>query len=481
MRCLTSRFTSVALIMLLFVFNGCKMNSSNEGSIDSPVESMTNEYQEILEKGRLTVLVENSSTSYFIYRGKKMGFEYEILKEFAKDLGVELEIKIVNNLDNLIQMIQNGEGDIIACNYTITKERNKLIDFSIPFIQTPQVLVQKKPEGYEKMKEKELSEKLINDPSDLAKKKVHVWKNSSYYQRLMHLQEELGDTIYIEPVDGLIGSEELIEMVSDGIIDYTIVEENVAKVNERFYENIDISTQISVKQNIAFGMRKSSSLFKAKLDKWLSNFMETRLFRYIKRKYFDIGSSSMKSQDKFSSLKGGKISIFDEFFKKAARQYDADWRLLASISYQESKFNPYIESFGGAYGMMQFMPNTGPYYGVFPDSSPEVQILGGMKKLAADMKFWKEIKDEVQRQKFALGSYNAGRGHILDAQRLAKKHGLNPNKWDENVEKMVLNLSKQEYYRDEVVRNGAMKGIITYNYVRHIFSRYYEWSAIYPL
>jgi len=129
--------------------------------------------------------------------------------------------------------------------------------------------------------------------------------------------------------------------------------------------------------------------------------------------------------------------------------------------------------------MMQFMPNTGPYYGVFPDSPPEVQIMGGMKKLTADIRLWKEIPDPVQREKFALASYNAGGGHIKDAQRLAKKHGLDANRWDDNVEKMILNLSKQEYYRDEVVRNGAMRGTTTYNYVRQVYQRYLDWKAAY--
>lgn len=441
--------------------------------------SFTNDYQNILNKGKLTVLAENSSTSYFIYKGKKMGYEYEILREFAKSIGVELEVKIVNDLDSLIPMLDSGQGDIIACNYTITKERKEFINFSIPFLYTPQVLVQKLPDNWDKMSEKERKASLIDDPTELIQKHISVWDQSSYYQRLIHLQEEIGDTIYIDPVNGLIGGEELIEMVSEGIIDYTIVEENIGKINQSFYDNIDVSTRISFNQKIGFGLRKSSNLLKAKLDKWLTNFMDSRLHSYLDRKYFSGSTIAQQANDKFSSLRGGKISIFDKEFKAAAQKYNADWRLLASISYQESKFNPYIESFGGAYGMMQFMPNTGPYYGVYPDSPPAVQIMGGMKKLNADLTYWEKIKDEEQRIKFALASYNAGRGHILDAKRLAEKHGLDPNKWDNNVEKMILNLSKQEFYRDEVVRNGAMHGTTTYNYVRHVYARYLEWKGVY--
>ena len=207
--------------------------------------------------------------------------------------------------------------------------------------------------------------------------------------------------------------------------------------------------------------------------------MKKPLFRYIKRKYFDLGHVTHNYNKDQSSLDGTHISPYDDIFRREAKRIGWDWRLMASIAYQESKFNPNALSFGGAYGMMQFMPNTGPHYGVYPDSPPEVQIAGAARKMAADVKFWNDIPDEHQRKKFAIASYNAGRGHIKDAQRLAKKHGLNHLVWDDNVEKMLLNLSKQEYYQDDVVRNGMMRGTTTYKYIHQVFDRYLEWASVY--
>jgi len=434
---------------------------------------------EILQKGKITILAENSTTSYFYYKGKEMGFEYEILKLFAEEIGVELEVKVVNNLDDLVDLLNSGQGDLIACNYTVTRERSKIINFSTPFLQSQQVLVQRKPDGWEDMKKDEWKEQLISSPNELANKSVHVWKNSCYYERLNHLQEEIGDTIHIEGMEGNIGGEELIEMVAEGIIDYTVTEDVVAKVNNQFYDNLYTDVQLSVKQKIAFGMRKSSPLLKHKLDEWLNSFMEKSTFRYISKKYFDMKHVTNRPNKSYATLSKTKISPFDNAFKQAEKSSGWDWRLIAAISYQESKFNPNALSFGGAYGMMQFMPNTGPTYGVYPDSPPEIQILGGAKKLKADEKHWKLVADDFQRKKFSMASYNAGRGHIMDAQRLAKKHGLDPYKWDDNVEKMLLNLSKKEYYQDEVVRHGMMKTRITYNYVREVTERYLEWASIY--
>jgi membrane-bound lytic murein transglycosylase F len=128
---------------------------------------------------------------------------------------------------------------------------------------------------------------------------------------------------------------------------------------------------------------------------------------------------------------------------------------------------------------MQFMPGTGPKYGVYPNSSVEVQINGGAKKLGKDYISWEMIPDRDQREKFTLATYNAGRSHIEDAQRLAEKHGMDPLRWDDNVEVMMLNLSKAEYYRDPVVKNGALRGARTYHYVRKIYALYLEWKTIF--
>src|SRR5574343_294709 len=225
LRKISLNIPALLCFLLLVTLTNCSSKKDDVNVIEQP--SVDIDLPEIIKRGKLTVLAENSSTSFFIYRGRKMGFEYEILKEFANEIGVTLEVKIVSNLDNLNEMLNNGEGDIIACNYTVTRERNKSIDYSIPFLRTPQVLIQRKPEGWDKLTPAQLEKLMLRDPSKLAHREVHVWKNSSYFQRLLNLQEEIGDTIYIKEEDGLLGTEEMIEMVSEGLIDYTVTEENI--------------------------------------------------------------------------------------------------------------------------------------------------------------------------------------------------------------------------------------------------------------
>lgn len=468
--------TGALAYLICMVATGC--GEADKSEIKTPAVPGL-DLPAILKKGKLTVLAENSSTSYFIYRGKKMGFEYEMLKEFANEIGVDLEIVTISNLDDANGMLNRGEGDLIACNYTVTNERNKVIDFSIPFLRTNQVLVQRKPDGWEKMSSEEIKSKLLNDPTELAGKKVNVWDKSSYYQRLINLQQEIGDTIFIQGEPGDFSSEDLIENVSEGLIDYTVVEKNVAQINSQFLDNIDIHLDLSVKQKIAFGLRKTSPLLRARVNQWLTKFTQKASFKYLKHKYFDLPDIASRTQDELSSLKGGQLSHYDAHFKKAAGKHNWDWRILAAVAYQESKFNPSARGLGGAYGMMQFMPETGPKYKVYPSSPVEVQIEGGMRLLLTTYNLWKDIPNHEERLKFTLASYNAGTSHVKDAQRLAEKHDLNPKVWDGNVEIMMKNLSKKEYYRDPVVQSGATRGAHTAKYVKTVYNRFLSYKSMF--
>ncbi len=439
----------------------------------------TTDLPEILKRGKLILLAENATTSYFVFKGKKMGLEFEIIKEFAKDQGLGLQVKIVKYPDDILPMLKNGDGDLAAANLAVTRTAKQNMSFSIPYLMAQQVLVQRKPSGWKNMHPEKVKAAIVQDINLLARKKVHITDNSHYFERLCHVQDEIGDTIFIQRETGLTSNEELIEMVAEGLIDFTVSAEHIAKINQQFMDQLDVSTSISARQKIAFGMRKSSALLQAKLNKWLKEFLLQKKFKHIKSNYFLLKNLPNPTKEVYALINGSQLSKFDPIFKKIATKYDFDWRLLASVAYQESKFNPYIRGFGGAFGMMQFIPSTARKFGINPNSSPESQITAGMKKISRDIASWQSIPDKNQREKFALGTYNAGRSHIEDAQRLAKKYGLNPLSWDENVEIMVLNLSKSRYYRDPVVKNGALKNARTYHYVRSVYKRYMEWKDVY--
>ena len=179
---------------------------------------------QIKQDSVLNVLAENSPASYFIYRGKNMGFEYELLSEFAKDQNIRLKVTMVHNLDDLMHYLDSGVGDVIACNLTVTEERSTLIDFTTPHLFTHQVLIQRKPENYRKLSSSALEDSLVTELEQLKGKTIHVWKNSSHYNQIRYLNDQLELQLTINPTDGNLITEELIRMVSEGEIDYTIAD-----------------------------------------------------------------------------------------------------------------------------------------------------------------------------------------------------------------------------------------------------------------
>ena len=175
---------------------------------------------------------------------------------------------------------------------------------------------------------------------------------------------------------------------------------------------------------------------------------------------------------------GGVISRYDHLFQKYAPTARWDWRLLAAQCYQESTFDPNARSWVGACGLMQIMPATATHLGL-----PHAQIYEPEANIAAAARYIKEltghfsdIADANERRYFVLGAYNGGFFHIRDAMALAKKHGKNPQRWDD-VAEFVLNLSKAEFYSDPVVKHGYMRGSETYNYVAKIRSRYAQYRG----
>ncbi len=445
------------------------------------IPEITRDWKEIKEDSVLTILAENSPASYFIYRGRNMGYEYELLYEFTKDQNIRLQVQMVNDLDEMFLNLDSCNGDVIACNLTITPERNQLIDFTVPHLKTHQVLIQRKPENYRKLSKQELKDTLIGEIEELQGKTIHVWQNSSYYTQIKLLNDQLALNMKIIATDGDLITEELIRMVSDGEIDYTIADENIAKIDLRYYSNLDISLKMSHEDSIAFGVRKTSPALRDSLNAWLTAKENQSTIGEVKRKYFQRKNLSNKANQDYSSLNGDVLSPYDDIIKSESDKIGWDWRLTSAIIYQESKFETWKVSWAGAFGIFQFMPATAAGYGISPSSSAEEQIKAGMRKLNKNFQQWLEIiPDSSECTKFTLATFNAGRAHVDDARALCAVYDLDSNVWENNVSDMIRNLSKPTYYRDKVVKNGYCRGIETYEYVIEVIQRFEEYKAAFP-
>ena len=448
-------------ILFVFVFSSCENNKVkvNKITIINP-----SDFEEIKNKGELIVLTENTSTSYFNYRGQQMGFEHDILSDFADSFNLKLKIIVVNNSKNFATYLRQGKGDIIACNYTITKSRKKLHSFSFPYLKERLVLVQRKNKNPP-----------IRDIKKIHAQQIHLRAHSSYYQVLKAIEKKNNISFNLKELKGDIPTEDYIDLVAKGEINYTVSEDNIARLCALTHSNVDIKTYLSKPMPIAFGLRLEDTQFKDTLDCWLEDYVNSNRYNNLVSLYFRVFDTSFIN-DKLKNI--NKISIYDSLFKVSGQKHQVDWILMSSIAYQETRFNPSAIGLGGSYSMMQFMPNTGPGYGVFEDSPVEVQIDGGTRMIKKLLNKYKNVLTEEDQIKFALAAYNAGYCHVNDAMKLAGKYDLNPYLWEDNVKKMMLNLSSNKYYTDPATRCGAYRGLAV-KYADEVFNRYKKWKSQY--
>lgn len=445
------------LCFLLFCLGACH----NKRHVPEEV-GYAHDLAQIKDSDELVVLTLYSSTSYFIYRGQAMGFQYELSEQFAKSLGVKLRIEVARNVPEMIQKLLNGEGDIIAYNLPITKEWKDSLIYCGEEVITHQVIVQRN-NG---------KTKPLKDVTELIGKDVYV-KPGKYYDRLVNLDKELGGGIHIHEVtNDSITVEDLITQVAQGKIAYTVADNDLAKLNATYYPNLNTGLSISFDQRAAWAVRKDCPQLAKAANEWHEKNMTSPAYTASMKRYFEISKAMPHSP--ILSLREGKISHYDDLFKKYAKEIDWDWRMLASLAYTESNFDTTAVSWAGAKGLMQLMPATARAMGMPPgmEQNPEESIKAAVKYIAATNRSLSMIPDKNERLKFILAAYNAGLGHVNDAMALAEKYGKNKFVWDNNVDDYILLKSNEEYFTDPVCKNGYFRGIETYNFVRDITARY---------
>lgn len=466
------------LFFLILAVPACHQSPSEK--VPFATEPQVNfDLQEIKNRGYLEALVDNTSVSYFIYKGSPMGYEYELLKRLADYLKVDLKIKLITGIEEAIDLLNNGKGDVLAFPLAITTDRKQYVSFTNTFFNTTQVLVQKKPANWRMQPPQVVEKKLIRNPVELIDKEVYVIKGSSFQKRLENLSQEIGGQIIIREDSAQAETESLIRKVATGEIKYTVTDQTLAMVNYLYYPNLDINTTVSLPQQIAWAVRKNSPALLEAINVWLARVKKNSILQVIFNKYFDSPRSSLvRVSSDYSSLGGNKLSPYDDLIKEGAKQLEWDWRLLASVIYQESNFDPKVESWVGAIGLMQVMPVTGKHFGFNDLWEPGQNIRAGVTFLKFLDKQWTHtVTDSYERLKFVLASYNVGLSHVLDARNLAKKYGKNPLKWDNEVEYMLLQKSNPKYYRDPVAVAGYCRCDGPVHYVKEVLERFEEYKV----
>lgn len=472
------KFTLLLLLLVVGIFAISCNSTERKGKKGTETEYQIQDLPEIIKSGKIRVVTNYNSTNYFVYKGQPMGYQFELLQEFANFMGLKLEVSVSNDLQANFNDLQNGHLDIIASSLAVTRETEELVAFTEPHSFSRQVLVQQAFLPVKGNSTNRIYNAIIRNQLDLAGKSIYVQKGSAFVQRLRSLANEIGDSINIIEIPDY-EVEQLIDLVAAGEIPLTVCDENLAKVNLSFYPNIDIETAISFPQKQAWAVNKNAPELLNAVNNWMIGFKKTAKYQRVYQKYFLNQRSTHIVDAGFHSIKGGQVSVYDDLIRKESARYNLDWRLIASLIYQESRFIPDAESWAGAMGLMQLMPETADRFGVQSITSPSENIRAGIQFLQwLDERMKPRVEDPAERLKFVLASYNVGIGHVLDAMSLAEKNGKNPQIWDDNVDYYILNKSNPKYYNDPVVKFGYCRGEEPFNYVKEILERYEHYRNV---
>jgi membrane-bound lytic murein transglycosylase F len=379
-----------------------------------------------------------------------------------------------------------GEGDILGARLMPMRDEHDRLVFTSAIYETRPMVVQRNdsPGGVDLpatadsligpaargVDPVEVEVEAVLQTGDLGGESVHLPQFSPYVDRMIEVSDSLGDEIQVVVVTES-SYERLIRGVAMGEVDYVVAPEALARLREGYFGNISITPAIGPTHPVAMAVRANSPDLHRRLEEWLSANADLRDRLY--QKYFvDRRGYHARVESEYLTSETGVLSEYDDLFRRHVQQLGWDWRLLASLSYQESEFLPTARSWAGAQGLMQLMPNTARQLGVRNVWDPEENVSGGARFLVDLTTRWTPlIHDEGERLKFILASYNVGPGHVDDARRLTDEYGGNSQVWND-VAYWLLQKSKREVYTLPVVRHGYARGLEPVTYVSRILDRF---------
>ena len=405
----------------------------------------------------LRVLLKYHASDYFIFKGTTIGFQYELIKELEKSIGKVIDITVSSHFDSVYSEVFKNNYDIVALDFRRSGIVDPLLAFSYPHSFTYPVLISRKD--------------VTMDEQTL--KKVYVPTYYHHYISTADLKKKNFDLIFQKESN----SEELFELLQDKSIDYLVCDYHLAVTLLPFYSSLKVIESAGPIYERTWVLSKNNPDLNTEINNWMVAFAKTPKYGKLIKKYFSPHSAVISGSFKKSSRHS--ISIYDPIIKKYSSKYGIDWRFSASIMCQESKFQDGLVGLGGSYGLMQIMPATMEHFGISETSSVEEHIAAGIKYIHIISKSFQNITDLKERFHFIAASYNAGRGHILDAQRLCEKYQENSTQWA-FVSKYLILKSKSEYANDPVVKSGFFPGKHAVRYAKEVMERYEVYLLMYP-
>ncbi len=443
-------------------------DDARQGAEAAAGAKWTGDYDGMTERRIIRALVVYNKTNYFIDKGSQHGTSFEAMREFEQVVNKQLgnkTLKVIVVLiparrDKILQMLADGQGDVALANLTVTPDREKVVDFTNPVISDISELVVTGPES-----------PAVTSIDDLSGKDVYVRKSSSFFEHLSALNDQLSQQgkapVNIHTVDEQLETEDVLEMVSAGLLPMTIVDSHVASLWSDVLPGIVVHKDVAIHTGgtVAWAIRKDSPKLRQVLDSFIKDhgvgtaFGNTIIKRYLQDNKWVKNATSQEEMQKFNRLVG--------IFKKRAGEAGFDWLLIGAQAYQESGLDQGVRSPAGAVGVMQIKPSTAasPEVGIQGvETDPDANVRAGVKYLRfmVDHYFKDDPMDALNKQLFAFAAYNAGPARFPAMRKEAADRGLDPNVWFQNVEVIVADRIGNE----------------TVNYVSNIYKYYTAYKLV---
>ncbi|MCH8542025.1 MAG: membrane-bound lytic murein transglycosylase MltF [Alcanivorax sp.] len=420
--------------------------------------ALSPDVQAIKDSGTLVVLTRNAPTTYFIDRDDQpVGFEHDLVMDFAASLGVEVEFRLRHTITEIQNELAAGTAHLAAAGLTHLESRAEHFSFGPGYYEVQQQVVCHRSGAQPRTVD------------DLAGLSLLVIGGSSYEERLTRLRDtEYPDLTW--DADPSLSTELILQKVWEKEIDCTIADSNIVAINRRYFPELSVMFPLNEPEELAWLLPKGADNLRDALHAWYDDANEAARITLVAARYYaHVEIFDYVDTARFIRRIDERLPAYRAMFEEAGAQHGFDWRLLAAQAYQESHWNPTARSPTGVRGMMMLTLRTAGELGVDNRLDAAQSIEGGARYLANLRSRLSENITEPDRTWIALAAYNVGMGHIHDARALAAHKGKNPDSWLD-LREVLPRLSQPDYYRH--LRYGYARGSEPVHYLRRI--RNYE-------
>jgi membrane-bound lytic murein transglycosylase F len=440
---------------LLRVAGSLWLAGALQGCMDAPTPT---HLERVKQKGELVVATRLSPAIYQPSPNGLSGIEYDLAQLFSRRLGVPVRFLPCDSIAEVYRAVEEGRADLAAAGLAITEERKQQVRFAPAYRSVTEQVVYRE----DGPKPRHLA--------DLAEGIFEVSDGGSHLSTLERLREDHPELQW-RISDGQ-STTQLMYLVHSGLIDYTAATSDQAQLMQRYLPRLRVAFDLGTRRSLAWAFGKSAddSLYTEAVA-FFNAIQRDKTVDQLNERYFGKARLLRQGDDQtFRQHVRERLPQYRRWFDQAAARYGMDWRLLAAIAYQESRWDPQATSPTGVRGMMMLTEDTAKELNVKNRLSARDSIMGGAYYVAQGLADMPVHIAEPDRTWLALVAYNAGHSVLEKARQTARSKGANPDRWI-GVKK-VLNLTKG-YYRDIKAKNLPLPARQSVEFVEAV-RRYYD-------